>query len=89
MVPTDFAIGIDVGAGQAELLPIMREYGWDVFGVEGFVLVSEADPAGQLRVTGQLPVKAGHANQDHTQVGAVAELLETVHLQPVSLVNDE
>jgi len=40
-----FSVGVDVSVGWAELLPVLREYGGDVFGVEWFVLVGEADPA--------------------------------------------
>ncbi len=54
-----FSVGVDVAVGWAELLPVLREYGGDVFGVEWFVLVGEADPAVELRVAGQLPVEAG------------------------------
>jgi hypothetical protein len=33
------------------LLPVMRVYWWDVFGVEWLVLVGEPDPAVELRAT--------------------------------------
>jgi len=87
-----FTVGVDVGSGYAELLPVVREHGGDVFGVEWLVLVGEADPAVELRVAGQLPVEAGHADQDHTEVGAVeevTELLEAVGFEPVGLIDDQ
>ena len=92
MVPTSFTVGVEVGVVQAELLPIVREYCGDVFGVEWLVLVGEADPAVELGVAGRLPVGAGHADQDDAEVVAVeevAELFETVGLEPVGLVDDE
>jgi hypothetical protein len=46
----------------------------EVFGVQGSVLVGEPDAAVELRVAGELPVEAGHADQDHAQVAAVEEV---------------
>ena len=88
-------LGVVCGVGierQAELLPVVGEDDGEVFGVQGPVLVGEPDPAVELRVAGELPVEAGHADQDHAQVAAVeevAELFEAAGLEPVGLVDDQ
>ena len=61
---------------QAELVPVVGQDEREVVGVERLVLVGEADPAVQLGVAGQLPVEAGHADQDQAEVAAVEEVAE-------------
>ncbi len=76
--------------GAAELLPVVRQDDGDVFGIYRPVLMGEADAAVELRVAGELPLEPGHADQDQPDVVAVeevAELLEGVGLEPVSLVD--
>ena len=75
----------------AELVPVLGEHGRDVVGVERLVLVGEPDPAVELRVAGELPVEAGHADQDQAEVASVEEvpeLLQPGGFQAVGLVDD-
>jgi len=56
------------------------------------LLVSETDPAVQLRVAGRPAFQAGHADQDQPEVQAVevvTQLLEPGGAQPVGLVHHE
>ena len=47
-------------------------------GSKRLVLVREPDPAVELGVAGELPVEAGHADQDDAHVAAVEEVPELV-----------
>ena len=70
------SVGVVGVERQAELVPVVGEHGRDVVGVQRPVLVGEADPAVELRVAGELPVEAGHADQDQAEVAAVEEVAE-------------
>ncbi len=55
-------------------------------------LMNEADRRVELREASDASLDTGHADEDHAHVGAVengAHLLETVHLQPVGLIDDD
>jgi hypothetical protein len=75
----------------AELVPVLGEHGRDVVGVERLVLVGESDPAVQLWVAGELPVEAGHADQDQSEIASVEEVPELFQpsgSQAVSFIDD-
>jgi len=76
--------------GVSELLPVVRKDRGHIFGVDGPVLVGEADAAVELGVAGQLAFEPGHADEDQSDVVAVeevAELFEGVGFEPVGLVD--
>ena len=55
------------------------------------VLVGEPDPAVQLGVAGELPVEAGHTDQDQAEIASVEEVPELFQpsgSQAVSLIDD-
>ena len=67
------------------------EHSRDVVGVERLVLVGEPDPAVQLGVAGELPVEAGHTDQDQAEIASVEEVPELFQpsgSQAVSLIDD-
>jgi len=83
-------VGVGRVVGVAQVLPVVGQDDRDVFGVDGPVSVGEADPAVQLRASGELTFEARHANQDHPEVGSVeqvAELFQGVRLEPIRLVD--
>jgi hypothetical protein len=87
--PDDPGDGLDVVVvsrieQQTRLVPVVREYQQEVVGIQRLVLVGEADPAVQLRVSGALPVESGHADQDQTQVAAVEEVAELLEADGTS-----
>ncbi len=57
----------------AELVPVLGEHSRDLVGVERLVLAGEPDPAVQLWVAGELPVEAGHTDQDQAEIASVEE----------------